>query len=113
MSSFELMHIRGRPAPKKKVCNFVGGVVSPILANIYLHEFDDSPFALERSQKLNFRRVLCDLGQRYFPPMKFSCYALSQAANLGRGGHHESATGATGSGDPWEKRPGDHHGAGR
>src|SRR5206468_9694318 len=23
--------------PKKKVCNFVGGVVSPILANLYLH----------------------------------------------------------------------------
>src|SRR6267378_2434247 len=40
MSSFELMHIRGRPAPKKKVCNFVGGVVSPLLANIYLHELD-------------------------------------------------------------------------
>jgi RNA-directed DNA polymerase len=27
--------------PKKKVGNFVGGVVSPILANIYLHEFDE------------------------------------------------------------------------
>src|SRR5712664_4677593 len=40
MSSFELMHIRGRPAPKKKVCNFVGGVVSPLLANIYLHALD-------------------------------------------------------------------------
>jgi hypothetical protein len=26
--------------PKKKVCNFVGGVSSPILANIYLHELD-------------------------------------------------------------------------
>jgi len=39
-----------------------------------------SPFALSSSQKLNFRRVLCDLGQRYFPPMKFRCYALSQAA---------------------------------
>jgi RNA-directed DNA polymerase len=34
------MHIQGRPAPKKKVCNFVGGVVSPLLANIYLHEVD-------------------------------------------------------------------------
>src|SRR5712664_2334549 len=40
MSSFELMHIRGRPAPKKKVCNFVGSVLSPLLANIYLHELD-------------------------------------------------------------------------
>jgi RNA-directed DNA polymerase len=26
--------------PKKKVCNFVGGEVSPILANVYLHELD-------------------------------------------------------------------------
>jgi RNA-directed DNA polymerase len=26
--------------PKKKVCNFVGGELSPLLANIYLHEFD-------------------------------------------------------------------------
>src|SRR5712691_3816029 len=33
--------------------------------------------------------------------------------NLERGEHHESATGATGPGDPWAKRPGDHHGAGR
>src|SRR5712691_3897865 len=40
MSSFELMHIRGRPAPKKKVCNFVGGVVSPILSNIYMDRLD-------------------------------------------------------------------------
>src|SRR5882762_10346164 len=40
MSSFELMHIRGRPAPKKKVCNFVGGVVSPILSNLYMDRFD-------------------------------------------------------------------------
>src|SRR6267142_4352435 len=40
MSSFEWMHIRGRPAPKKKVCNFVGGVLSPLLANIYLDELD-------------------------------------------------------------------------
>jgi hypothetical protein len=23
--------------PKKKVCNFVGGVVSPLLANLFLH----------------------------------------------------------------------------
>src|SRR5436309_2740597 len=33
--------------------------------------------------------------------------------NCGRGGHHESATGTTGPGDPWAKRPGDHHRAGR
>jgi hypothetical protein len=30
----------GEASPEKKVCNFVGGVVSPLLANIYLHEFD-------------------------------------------------------------------------
>src|SRR5712691_8592587 len=28
--------------PKKKVCNFVGGVVSPLLANIYLDAMDKS-----------------------------------------------------------------------
>src|SRR6266700_1054589 len=33
--------------------------------------------------------------------------------NLGRGGHHESATGTTGPGDPGAKRLGDHHGARR
>src|SRR6266446_7763121 len=32
--------------------------------------------------------------------------------NLVTGGHHESATRATGPGPPWEKRPGDHHRAG-
>src|SRR4029434_3060886 len=31
---------------------------------------------------------------------------------LGRGGCHESATGATGPGDPWAKRLGDYHRAG-
>src|SRR6266849_4951393 len=36
-----------------------------------------------------------------------------QRLNLGRGGHHESAIGSTGPGTRWEKRPGDHHGAGR
>src|SRR5438552_16705499 len=40
MSSFEWMHIQRRPAPKKKVCNFVGGVVSPILSNIYMDRLD-------------------------------------------------------------------------
>src|SRR5438876_10917049 len=40
MSSFGSMRIQERPIPKKKVCNFVGGVVSPLLANIYLHTLD-------------------------------------------------------------------------
>src|SRR2546428_14034096 len=30
--------------PKKKVCNFVGGVTSPLLANVYLHEVLDTWF---------------------------------------------------------------------
>src|SRR6266571_327928 len=30
----------GEASPEKKVCNFVGGVVSPLLANIYLHTLD-------------------------------------------------------------------------
>jgi RNA-directed DNA polymerase len=33
-------HIQGITIPKKKVGNFVGGAVSPLLANIYLHELD-------------------------------------------------------------------------
>src|SRR6266487_6336579 len=40
MSSFESIRIRRRPTLKKKVCNFMGGVGSPILANIYLHMLD-------------------------------------------------------------------------
>src|SRR5215813_11808802 len=36
MSSFASIHIRGRPTLKKKVCNFVGGVVSPVIANLVL-----------------------------------------------------------------------------
>src|SRR6266581_1465377 len=40
MSSFGSIRIQERPIPKKKVCNFVGGVVSPLLANIYLHTLD-------------------------------------------------------------------------
>jgi RNA-directed DNA polymerase len=37
MSSFGSIRIRENPIPKKKVCNFVGGVMSPLLANIALH----------------------------------------------------------------------------
>src|SRR5712692_3233721 len=37
MSSFGSIRIRESPTPKKKVCNFVGGVLSPLLANIALH----------------------------------------------------------------------------
>jgi RNA-directed DNA polymerase len=31
------IHVRAIPALKKKVCQIVGGVASPILANVYLH----------------------------------------------------------------------------
>src|SRR5712691_12639795 len=40
MSSFASIRIRGRPTLKKKVCNFMGGVVSPILSNIYMDRLD-------------------------------------------------------------------------
>ena len=36
MSSFGSIRIRKSPTPKKKVCNFVGGVCSPLLANVAL-----------------------------------------------------------------------------
>ena len=41
MLSFELIHIRGKRTPKKKVCNFVGGVISPLVANMALHGLED------------------------------------------------------------------------
>src|SRR5882724_3754973 len=40
ISCFGSIRTRAMRIPKKKVCNFVGGVASPILANIYLHELD-------------------------------------------------------------------------
>ena len=41
ISGFGSIHTLAMRIPKKKVGNFVGGVGSPILANIYLHEFDE------------------------------------------------------------------------
>src|SRR6266581_2267706 len=41
ISCFGSIRTRAMRIPKKKVCNFVGGVLSPILANIYLHELDN------------------------------------------------------------------------
>src|SRR5262247_2432434 len=40
MWSFESTNLPRILPLEKKVCNFVGGVVSPLLANIYLHELD-------------------------------------------------------------------------
>src|SRR5437660_9673771 len=40
MSSFGSIRIRESPTPKKRVCNFVGGVGSPILSNIYMDRLD-------------------------------------------------------------------------
>src|SRR5919108_413991 len=40
MWSFGLTNVRQIPILQKKVCNFVGGVGSPVLANIYLHQLD-------------------------------------------------------------------------
>src|SRR5215813_5825580 len=37
---FGSIHIRVITIPKKKVCNFVGGEVSPILSNIYMDRLD-------------------------------------------------------------------------
>ena len=36
------MHCQAKQTPKKKACNFVGGVLSPLLANVYLHEVLDT-----------------------------------------------------------------------
>ncbi len=40
ISCFGSIHTLAMRIPKKKVCNFVGGVVSPILSNIYMDRFD-------------------------------------------------------------------------
>jgi RNA-directed DNA polymerase len=40
MWSFESTNVPRILLLQKKVCNFVGGVASPLLANIYLHELD-------------------------------------------------------------------------
>jgi hypothetical protein len=40
MWCFALINVLRTPTLGKKVCNFVGGVWSPLLANIYLHELD-------------------------------------------------------------------------
>ena len=36
-----LKHLSSPQKKMPKVCNIVGGVVSPILANVYLHELDE------------------------------------------------------------------------
>ena len=40
ISCFGSIHTLAMRIPKKKVCNFVGGEVSPILTNIYLDKLD-------------------------------------------------------------------------
>src|SRR5262249_36775015 len=42
MSCFGSTHIRVITTPKKKVCNFVGGEVSPLLALIALHGIEEA-----------------------------------------------------------------------
>jgi hypothetical protein len=37
--------------PKKKVCNFVGGVYSPLLSNVYLHDVLDLWFQRRRRRR--------------------------------------------------------------
>src|SRR4030095_6961939 len=45
ISCFGSIRTRAMRIPKKKVCNFVGGVVSPVLANVFLHYVLDVWFA--------------------------------------------------------------------
>ena len=51
------------PTPKKKVCNFVGGVLSPLLGNVYLHYVLDLWFETEVKPRLRGKATLiryCD-----------------------------------------------------
>src|SRR5437870_13279910 len=41
--------------PKKKVCNFVGGVVSPMVSNIFLHQVLDAWFVKEVQPRMKGR----------------------------------------------------------
>jgi putative transposase len=50
----------------------------PRLETIFADQI--SPFALQRTQKLNSLKVPCDLGQWSFQTLPCRCYALSQAA---------------------------------
>src|SRR3989337_3049873 len=56
---FGSIHILGMRIPKKKVCNFVGGVVSPILANLYLHHALDVWFAEVVQPHCDGQALLC------------------------------------------------------
>src|SRR5258706_16355708 len=44
--------------PKKKVCNFVGGVISPVLANLFLHHVLDAWFEREERPRMKGRCFL-------------------------------------------------------
>src|SRR5262252_1749727 len=50
MSCFGSIRTRAMASSKNKVCNFVGGILSPLFANIYLDRFDKA--ALQRGLKL-------------------------------------------------------------
>ena len=45
--------------PKKKVCNFVGGEGSPVLANLYLHHALDGWFAEVVQPHCDGQALLC------------------------------------------------------
>jgi hypothetical protein len=51
-------------------------------------------------------------GDSILSPWRTVAMLSAKQLQLGRGGCHESATGATGPGDPWAKRLGDDHRAG-
>src|SRR5215475_3721009 len=64
---FGSIPIRVITIPKKKVCNFVGGEVSPLAANIYLNEVDWAFDAIRRKtaqgpyEAVNYHRFADDI----------------------------------------------------
>jgi hypothetical protein len=58
MSCFGSTHIRVITIPKKKVCNFVGGEISPVLANVFLHHVLDAWFEREVQPRMQGRCFL-------------------------------------------------------
>ena len=63
MSCFGSTNLLRVPTLEKKVCNFVGGVLSPLLGNVYLHYVRDLWFETEVKPRLRGQATLiryCD-----------------------------------------------------
>src|SRR5213082_1479865 len=79
---------------------------SGIYLQIWANGKYNSPFAVQKVQKLNFQGGLSFGPTCTLSPGRSVAMLSAKQLQLGRGGCHESATGATGPGDPRAKRLG-------